>query len=122
MNDSVCLGSYQMDSHNCQRIVQQGSVQNEGDVEARVLKPYPVSYRALVPRAGECENVLVPFALSASHIAFGSTRTEPVFMMTAQSAATAAVLAVDAGVSVQQVDYARLAQRLKADGQILVWK
>ncbi len=120
-NDSVCLGSYNMDSHNCQRIVQDGRVQNEGDVQVHVPVPYPISYRAIVPRIGECENVLVPFAISASHIAFGSTRMEPVFMMTAQSAATAAALAIDEGVPVQKVKYDRLANRLKADGQILSW-
>ena len=121
-NDSVCLGSYNMDSHNCQRIVKDGFVINEGDVQMPVPRPYPISYRAIVPRVGECENIFVPFAISASHIAFGSTRMEPVFMMAAQSAATAAVLALADGVSVQRVNYAKLARRLEADGQILTWK
>jgi hypothetical protein len=119
--DSICLGSYNMDSHNCQRIVQNGNVRNEGDVQVQVPKPYPISYRSIVPRKSECENLLVPFAISASHIAFGSTRMEPVFMMAAQSAATAAAQAIDAGVAVQQVDYSKLARRLAADGQILIW-
>ena len=120
--DSVCLGSYNMDSHNCQRIVQNGYVQNEGDVRVSAPVPYPISYRAIIPRNGECENVLVPFAISASHIAFGSTRMEPVFMTTAQSAATAAAFAIDDKVSIQHVKYDKLAPRLKADGQILVWE
>jgi hypothetical protein len=121
-NDPVCLGSYNMDSHNCQRVVQGGYVRNEGDVQVGVPSPYPISYRSIVPRVRECENVLVPFALSASHIAFGSTRMEPVFMMAAQSAATAAAFAIDDGGSVQKVNYAKLARRLKADGQILTWQ
>jgi FAD dependent oxidoreductase len=121
-NDPVCLGSYNMDSHNCQRIVQDGFAVNEGDVQAGAPKPYPISYRSIVPRAGECENVFVPFALSASHIAFGSTRMEPVFMMTGQAAATAAAMAIGDGGSVQKVNYAKLARRLKADGQILTWQ
>jgi hypothetical protein len=119
--DSICLGSYNMDSHNAQRRVQNGHLRNEGDVQVRVPKPYPISYRAVVPRADECGNLLVPFALSASHTAFGSIRMEPVFMMISQSAATAAALAIDDGVSVQQVDYAKLAHQLRTDGQILVW-
>jgi hypothetical protein len=119
--DSICLGSYNMDSHNCQRVVQGGFVRNEGDVQVGVPKPYPISYRAIVPRQSECENLLVPFAISASHIAFGSTRMEPVFMMASHSAATAAALAMDDRVPVQKVDYEKLARRLEHDGQILVW-
>jgi hypothetical protein len=119
--DSICLGSYNMDSHNAQRLVQNGRVRNEGDVQIKVPKPYPISYRAIVPRAGECGNLLVTFALSASHTSFGSIRMEPVFMMISQSAAAAAALAIDRHVPVQQVDYSKLAHQLKADGQMLVW-
>ncbi len=119
--DSVCLGSYNMDSHNIQRVVQAGHVRNEGDVQVKAPLPYPISYRSIVPRSGECENLFVTFAISASHIAFGSTRMEPVFMMASQSAATAAALAIDDGVPVQKVDYPKLANRLRADGQVLTW-
>jgi hypothetical protein len=119
--DSICLGSYNMDSHNCQRIVQRGFVRNEGDVQIKLPKPYPISYRAIIPRSGECENLFVTFALSASHIAFGSTRMEPVFMMASQSAATAAALAIKGNISVQKLDYPKLAGRLAADKQVLVW-
>jgi hypothetical protein len=119
--DSICLGSYNMDSHNAQRVVQNGRVRNEGDVQIHVPRPYPISYRAIVPRRDECANLLVTFALSASHTGFGSIRMEPVLMMISQSAATAAALAIDEGVSVQQVDYAKLAHQLKADGQRLEW-
>ena len=120
--DPVGLAAYTMDSHHVQRYVDaQGHVRNEGDVQVGGFPPYPISYRAIVPKAGECENLLVPVCLSASHIAYGSIRMEPVFMVLGQSAATAAALAIDAGVSVQHVDYARLRQRLQADGQVLVW-
>lgn len=119
--DSICLGSYNMDSHNCQRVVQNGWVRNEGDVQVRSPIPYPISYRSIVPRAEECENLFVTFAIAASHIAFGSTRMEPVFMMASQSAATAAAFAIDDGVPVQQVHYDKLALQLRADGQILTW-
>jgi hypothetical protein len=74
-----------------------------------------------VPKSGECENLLVPVCVSSSHIAFGSIRMEPVFMILGQSAATAAVLAMDNGLAVQDVDYDRLRERLLADGQILEW-
>lgn len=119
--DSVCLGSYTMDSHNIQRIVKNGFAHNEGDVQVGVPKPYPISYRSIVPRVGECENLFVTFAIAASHIAFGSTRMEPVFMMASQSAATAAAFAIDDNVPVQQVNYAKLELQLTADGQVLTW-
>ncbi|MBW4705275.1 FAD-dependent oxidoreductase [Micromonospora sp. RL09-050-HVF-A] len=119
--DSVGLASYTMDSHNCQRVVVDGLVKNEGDVQVGVPGPYPISYRSIVPTTGQCANLLVPVCLSASHIAYGSIRMEPVFMILAQSAATAALLAVDAGVPVQQVDVAALQARLRRDGQILSW-
>lgn len=119
--DSVCMGSYNMDSHNCQRIVKGGFARNEGDVQVGSPKPYPISYRSIVPRVGECENVFVTFAISASHIAFGSTRMEPVFMMASQSAATAAAFAINDNVPVQQVNYDKLALQLLADGQVLTW-
>jgi hypothetical protein len=94
-------------------------VQNEGDVQVAGLKPYPISYRAITPKADECENLLVPVCLSSSHIAYGSIRMEPVFMILGQSAATAASLAMEDGVSVQKLDYRKLRERLLADMQVL---
>jgi FAD dependent oxidoreductase len=117
--ESVGLAAYTMDSHNVQRHVQNGMVKNEGDVQARIPGPYPVSYRAIVPKKGECENLLVPWSLSASHMAFGSIRMEPVFMILSQSASTAADIAMDHGVTVQDVPYDVLEKRLVADGQKL---
>ncbi|WP_127588133.1 FAD-dependent oxidoreductase [Paenibacillus koleovorans] len=118
--DSVGLGSYWMDSHHTQRYVgPNGDVVNEGDVQVQVSEPYPISYRSIVPRESECANLFVPVCLSASHIAYGSIRMEPVFMVLGQSAATAAALALEAGVSVQRVDYAFLRRRLLEDGQRL---
>ncbi|WP_328339302.1 FAD-dependent oxidoreductase [Micromonospora sp. NBC_00421] len=119
--DSIGLASYTMDSHNCQRVVVNGLVKNEGDVQVGVPGPYPISYRSIVPTAAQCANLFVPVCLSATHIAYGSIRMEPVFMILAQSAATAAKLALDAGVPVQQVDVAALQARLRADGQLLTW-
>jgi len=121
--DSVGLGAYGMDSHNTQRYVDNdGHVRNEGDVQVRAAGPYPISYRSVTPKAQECSNLLVPVCLSASHIAFGSIRMEPVFMVLGQSAASAACLAIDNGVGVQQLDYQSLRKRLLRDGQILEWK
>jgi len=117
--DSVGLAAYTMDSHHTQRHVKNGFVKNEGDVQYPTATPYPIAYRSIVPRGGECENLLVPWCLSASHIAFGSIRMEPVFMILSQSAATAAALAIDNRVSVQALDYKRLAAVLKIDGQKL---
>jgi hypothetical protein len=122
--DSVGMGSYNMDSHNVQRYVAHDEdglayARNEGDIQVSPGGPYPISYRAIVPKAGECENLLVPVAVSASHIAYGSIRMEPVFMILGQSAATAAALAIDGGVPVQQLPYEQLQERLLADGQVL---
>jgi hypothetical protein len=100
-------------------VTEDGHVQNEGDVQVAGFKPYPISYRAIAPRAEECENLLVPVCLSSSHIAYGSIRMEPVFMILGQSAATAASLAIDGKVSVQNVDYGKLRDRLLADKQVL---
>jgi thioredoxin reductase len=121
IEDSVGLASYTMDSHNCQRVVIDGVVRNEGDVQTGVPRPYPVSYRSIVPKESECSNLFVTVCLSASHIAYGSIRMEPVFMILGQSAATAAAFAIDAQTSVQKVDYAKLRERLLADKQVLAW-
>jgi hypothetical protein len=117
--DSVGMGAYNMDSHNIQRFVTaEGFVRNEGDVQVRV-RPYPISYRSLRPRASECTNLLAPTCLSSSHIAFGSIRMEPVFMVLGQSAATAAVHAIDERTTVQKIDPKKLEARLLKDGQML---
>ncbi len=119
---SVALGAYGMDSHNVQRYVDQnGYARNEGDVQVHGFAPYPISYLSIVPRRSECENLLAPLCLSASHIAFGSIRMEPVFMVLGQSAATAACIAIDSRAAVQDIEYAQLEKRLRADKQVLVW-
>jgi hypothetical protein len=121
--DSVGMGAYGMDSHHTQRYVDAtGHARNEGDVEVHGFPPYPISYRAIVPKADQCTNLVVPVCVSSSHIAYGSIRMEPVFMVLGQSAATAAVLALDAGVDLQKLDYTRLRERLLADQQVLEYK
>ena len=122
-DDSVGLAAYTMDSHNTQRyITRDGDVQNEGDVQVGGFPPYSISYASLTPRREECTNLLVPVCLSASHIAFGSIRMEPVFMVLGQSAATAVALSLEHGVNVQDLPYEVLRARLLSDGQILTWK
>jgi len=121
-DDSIGLASYNMDSHNCQRVVQKGVVRNEGDVQAPPAGPYPISYRAITPRRQECENLLVPVCLSATHIAYGSIRMEPVFMVLGQSAALAACLALGRKSSVQDVNTDALRQQLLDAGQVLTWQ
>jgi hypothetical protein len=118
--EPVGMGSYVMDSHNVQRYVtKEGFVQNEGDVGVSPRRPYQIAFGALVPKPQECTNLLVPVCVSSSHIAYGSIRMEPVFMILGQSAATAAALAIDANSPVQQVEYGTLRERLLADGQVL---
>ena len=117
---SVGMGSYTIDSHNVQRyITPEGSVQNEGDIGVPLPGPYEIAYGALVPKRGQADNLLVPVCVSSSHIAFGSIRMEPVFMVLAHSAATAAAMAIDRGVAVQDVPYDALRARLLRDGQVL---
>jgi len=118
--DSVGMGAYGMDSHNVQRyITAEGYVRNEGNIQVGGFAPYPISYRSIVPKKSEASNLFVPVCLSATHIAYGSIRMEPVFMVLGQSAATAAAMAIDGKTDVQSVDYAKLQKRLLADGQIL---
>jgi len=121
--DSVGMGSYTIDSHNIRRYVTpEGYVQNEGDIGVGLKAPYEVAYGSLVPKKGQGDNLLVPVCVSSSHMAFGSIRMEPVFMILGQSAATAAAMAIDEGIPVQDVAYPKLRERLLKDGQILEYK
>ena len=119
---SIGLAAYTMDSHHVQRHVDvDGYVKNEGDVQVGGFTPYPIDYGAIVPKKSECTNLFVPVCLSASHMAFGSIRMEPVFMVLGQSAATAAVHAIEEEVDVQDIDFQKLKSRLLEDKQVLVW-
>lgn len=121
--ESVGMGSYTIDSHNIQRyITPEGYVQNEGDIGVSTNGPYQISYGSLVPKKGQAANLFVPVCLSSSHIAYGSIRMEPVFMILGQSAATAAVMAIEGSIPVQDVPYEKLRERLLADGQVLEYK
>ncbi len=116
--DPVALAAYTMDSHHVHRYVTaEGVVRNEGDVQVRVPAPFGISYRALTPQRSEAVNLLVPVCLSASHIAFGSIRMEPVFMALGQASGAAAVLAIEGETTVQGVPYERLRSTLVAGGQ-----
>jgi len=119
VTDGIGMAAYTMDSHNCQRIVihkdGKAMVKNEGNVEIGGFKPYSISYRSLLPKENECTNLLVPVCLSASHIAFGSIRMEPVFMVSGQSAGVAACLAIDNNTGVHGVDVALLQEILKTN-------
>jgi hypothetical protein len=120
VSKSVGMGSYSLDSHNTQRYVKDdGFVQNEGDIGVHPKTPYSISYNSIIPKKEDCENLLVPVCLSSSHIAFGSIRMEPVFMILGQSAASAAVAAIDSKVSVQDVNYEQLREQLLKDKQKL---
>jgi hypothetical protein len=120
VEDAIGLAAYGMDSHNTQRyITNEGFVRNEGNVESKVNGPYPISYRSILPKKSECTNLLAPVCLSSTHIAFGSIRMEPVFMVLGQSAATAAVLAIDNELSVQELNYDLLKNQLAKDKQRL---
>jgi hypothetical protein len=115
INDGVGMAAYTMDSHNISRLVINGMVKNEGNVEVGGFGPYPVSYRSLIPKKADAKNLFVPVCLSATHIAYGSIRMEPVFMVLAQSSAMAASMAIDAKTDVQSIDVKKLQQMLKTN-------
>lgn len=116
--DPVGLGSYHMDSHAIKLFVApNGFVSSEGGMFVAIPGPFGISYRAIVPKRGECENLLVPVCSSATHAAYGTLRMEPVFMVLGQSAATAASLAIDRNLPLQELPYPVLRERLLADGQ-----
>jgi len=116
----VAVGSYNMDSHNVQRLVgSDGFVHNEGDVQKPVKHPYAIDYGVLLPKRTECTNLLVPFCISATHIAFGSVRMESVFMALGQASADAAAIALKENIAVQDVPYPELQAKLKAEGQVI---
>jgi hypothetical protein len=118
--DPIGMGSYALDSHNAQRYVRSdGFVQNEGDIGVYPKQPYSIAYGSILPKESECKNLLVPVAMSATHIAYGSIRMEPVFMILGQSAATAAVLSIDNKVSPQKLSYGKLKAILLKEGQRL---
>ena len=119
IQDSIGLASYRMDSHNCKRIYHSGRVINEGNVEIAPLSPIPIPYRTITPKRQECENLLVPVCLSASHIGYGAVRMEPVFMILGQSAAVAATLACQKDCIVQNISYSDLEKALISSGQIV---
>ena len=118
--DAIGMAAYGMDSHHVQRYVDlNGYVKNEGNVEAHLASPFPISYRSIVPKKSELRNLLVPICLSASHIAFGSIRMEPVFMVLGQSAAIAAAMAIDNDWDLQHIPYDQLKLNLLKHKQIL---
>jgi choline dehydrogenase-like flavoprotein len=121
VDDPVALASYVMDSHNAKRVLVDGYPRNEGNVQQPLTRPFGIPYRCLVPKAGECANLVVASAVSASHVAFASVRMEPVFMMLGEAAGLAGAQAVAAGVGVRDVDYGTLAKTLVAGGGILAW-
>jgi hypothetical protein len=117
--DSIGLGSYNTDSHHCQRVIlADGTVLNEGDFQVRV-SPYAIPYRSLVPKAAECGNVLSVVCMSASHVAYGTIRMEPVYMIIGQACGVAAAMAIDAKSAVQEIDVARLTEKLAAQKAVL---
>ena len=121
VDDPIGFASYGMDSHHVHRRAVDGFVRNEGDVQVGGFAPWPISYRSITPPPRSCSNLLVPVAISATHIAFGSARMEPVFFVLGESAGIAAALAIEHKTSVQDVSYPLLKEHLLAAEQILTW-
>jgi len=118
-SDSIGMGSFQIDSHNVQRVVlSDGTLENEGDVEVPV-RPYEIPYRALIPKSDECENLLVPVCMSATHVAYGSLRMEPQYMIMGHACGVAAARAARDGTAVQQLDIPWLQEKLRSHRQII---
>jgi hypothetical protein len=119
--DGICLARYDIDSHLVSRVASGGWTRHEGGVAGSPPFPYPISYRSIVPKTSECQNIFCTFALSASHVAFASCRMEPVFMMTSHAAGVAAAFSIDDNVAAQSLNYAKLSAQLRADGMMLTW-
>ena len=119
--DSVGLAAYTMDSHNCRRIERDGFAENEGDVQVGGFPPYPISYRSIIPKPSECSNLLVPVCLAASHIAYGSIRMEPVFMVLGHSSATIASMSLKSVTPLHNLSLQKIRDRLLSEGQVLLW-
>jgi len=120
--EPIGMGSYTLDSHNTSRYVDEnGFVQNEGDVQVPLWPsgPYQIAYGAIIPKRQECQNLFVVCAVSASHMAYGTIRMEPVFMLLGHSAAAAAVQCIDSDRAVQDINYRELAGTLRKEGQVL---
>lgn len=120
VDDPIALASYHMDSHNCRRLVVDGRVMNEGDVQIPI-SPFAISYQSIRPKKEECTNLLVPVCLSSSHIAYGSIRMEPIFMILGQTAAVATKLALDKKTTVQDIPYEELKEELVRQNQVVEW-
>jgi flavin-dependent dehydrogenase len=120
-DDSIGLASHKPDSHLVTRIADHGVARNEGNPNdlTPTHRPYEVPYRAITPKQAECDNLLVTFALSASHMAYASLRMEPAFMILSESAGLAAVEAARRDLAVQDVPYASLAPKLRERKQLL---
>ena len=119
--DPIGMGSYNTDSHNVQRYVdEKGNAQNEGDVEVPTI-PFQIPYRVLLPRRSQCSNLLVPVCTSASHIGYGALRLEPVYMIMGEAAGVAATMAADKHQAVQSVDPGSLAKELVKRGAVMKW-
>ncbi|OUU19869.1 MAG: hypothetical protein CBC13_11805 [Planctomycetia bacterium TMED53] len=119
IEDPIGLASYGMDSHNVHRRIIDGNVRNEGDIQVYGFDPWPISFRSILPPPNSCSNLLVPVAISASHIAFGSARMEPVFFVLGESAGIAAAAAIQQGIPVGEVPYEDLRPLLEKAGQVL---
>lgn len=118
-DDSVGMAAYQIDSHNCQRLIVNGFVRNEGDVQVRLDAPYSIPYKSIVPKRNECNNLLVPICISASHISYGSIRMEPVLMILGESAGVIASIAIDKNMSLDKIPYKVIKDKLLDNGQVL---
>lgn len=114
VEDTIAMGAYNMDSHNVDRHVINGMVKNEGDVQSGV-SPYAISYQVMLPKPSECSNLLVAVCVSTSHIAYGSVRMEPVFMMLGQAAGVAAGMAIEQGKAIQELDGTAVKAALKSN-------
>jgi hypothetical protein len=120
--DAIGMGSYNSDSHNLHRFVnERGFVENEGDMQVPVT-PYQMPFRVMLPKKAEATNLLVPVAFSASHVAYSSLRMEPQYMILGHAAGVAAALASASGRAVQDVDVEELQTKLREQGAMFEYE
>ena len=108
--DSVAMTEWYLDTHSCTTAHVRGGLDEGKMMLESETFPGEIPYRCLLPQG--VDNLLVPVCLSATHVAWGTVRLEPVFMQTGEAAGLAAALAVQAKTTPAQLDPEQLVRAL----------
>ncbi|MEF3303793.1 FAD-dependent oxidoreductase [Paenibacillus sp. GYB003] len=119
--DSIATGDYAIDSHATRK--REAIGQNralEGFLGFGALtEVYQIPFGVMVPET--VPNLLVPVAVSATHMGFGTIRMEPFWMQLGFAAGAASSLCLETGEPVQRVCVDRLQDELIEAGQLITY-